>query len=444
MKQTNKINRIPLALFDTIKNIKKIQLLDGIKLSFAQTDFEAVKNFLKEYDDNQATFNSYRREVERLLQWSWLTQNKSIFKLKRDDIEAYVSFCKNPPESWIGIAKVPRFIDENEERKPNSAWRPFVVTVSKVAAKNGTTPNVKQYSLSEKAIREIFAILGSFYKFLIQENYAEINPVTQIRQKSKYFRKQQTKTIIRCLTELQWDTVIDTAKQLADANPKKHERTLFIMSILYSMYLRVSELVASKRWLPKMNDFRRDHDGNWWFTTVGKGNKERQIAVSDSMLDALKRWRKYLNLTPLPSIDDLTPLIPNTRGEGAISSTNQIRNIVQYCFDEAIKKLREDGFIEEANGMQSATVHWLRHTGISDDIKRRPREHVRDDAGHSSSITTDKYIDVDLRERHSSAKKKLINRDEIPTKKNEPLISSHSQKSKKIYCALSLANGGKQ
>jgi len=106
-------------------------------------------------------------------------------------------------------------------------------------------------------------------------------------------------------------------------------------------------------------------------------------------------------------------LIPNARNKTPIASTNQIRNIVQYCFDEAIKKLQSDGFVEEANSMQSATVHWLRHTGISDDIKKRPREHVRDDAGHNSSVTTDKYIDVEMRERHASAKRKIINRDAI-------------------------------
>jgi hypothetical protein len=33
---------------------------------------------------------------------------------------------------------------------------------------------------------------------------------------------------------------------------------------------------------------------------------------------------------------------------------------------------------------------------------------VRDDAGHSSSATTDKYIDIELRERHQSARNKLI------------------------------------
>jgi site-specific recombinase XerD len=411
-KISSKIVLVPF--FDTISSIKNLKLPNNIKLQFAMNDFDAACTFLKEYDGNQATFNSYRREIERILQWSWIIQKKSILKLRRDDIESYITFCKKPPTSWIGVAKVARFIECDGERKPNPAWRPFVATINKIAVKKGKKPDKNNYDLSEKAIREIFAILSSFYNFLIQESYTEINPLLQIRQKSKYFRKRQGNAPIRRLTELQWDTVIETAQSLADAEPHKHERTLFIMSALYSMYLRISELVASERWLPKMSDFHRDHDCNWWFTTVGKGNKERKIAVSDSMLAALKRWRKYLDCdTVLPSVDEKVPLIPKDRGEGAITSTNQIRNIVQYCFDQAINRLKDDGFKEEAKGLQSATVHWLRHTGISDDVKRRPREHVRDDAGHSSSMTTDKYIDVDLRERHASAKKKIINRDEV-------------------------------
>ena len=81
---------------------------------------------------------------------------------------------------------------------------------------------------------------------------------------------------------------------------------------------------------------------------------------------------------------------------------------MQFCFDQTIQKLHQDGFIDEAETLNEATVHWLRHTGISDDVKIRPREHVRDDAGHSSSAITDKYIDIELRERHRSAKKKTI------------------------------------
>lgn len=233
------------------------------------------------------------------------------------------------------------------------------------------------------------------FNYLLQEEYVSINPVALIRQKSKFIRKSQGPTKIRRLSELQWQTVIETAKKLAEKNPEAHERTLFIMSILYSMYLRISELTESTLWSPKMNDFSRDSDGNWWFTTIGKGNKERQIAVSEATLKALKRWRKYLNLSLLPSPADTSPLLPKAKGSGAIKSTNQIRKIVQYCFDQAIEQLNKDGFSEEAETLAEATVHWLRHTGISDDVKIRPREHVRDDAGHSSGATTDKYIDID-------------------------------------------------
>ncbi len=370
-------------------------------------DYKGVHAFLYAYKDNKATFNAYRHEVERLLHWSWQKAQKSILYLRRVEIESYIKFCQKPPKSWIGLSKPARFILKDGIRQPNPDWRPFVATVSKTEARMGEQPNKDNYMLSEKAVREIFAVLSTFYNCLIQDEYTEVNPITQIRQKSKFIRKTQGQKKIRRLSDLQWSCVIETAEWMAKEH-NRHERTLFILSALYLMYLRVSELVVTDRWAPKMNDFQRDHEGLWWFTTVGKGNKERQIAVSYAMLSALKRWRRYLGLSPLPSPDDQTPLVSTDRGQGGIMSTNQIRNIVQICFDLTTQRMVDQGLKDEVGDLQSATVHWLRHTGISDDVKRRPREHVRDDAGHSSSQTTDRYIDVNLRERHHSAKNKPI------------------------------------
>lgn len=157
-----------------------------------------------------------------------------------------------------------------------------------------------------------------------------------------------------------------------------------------------------------MNHFAKDSSGCWWFTTVGKGNKERQIAVSDEMLASLTRWRLFLGLSALPSIADNSVLIPKLRGSGPMSDTAPLRRLVQQCFDLAAHQLSLNEDQEEAEGLREATVHWLRHTGISEDVKIRPREHVRDDAGHSSSATTDRYIDVERRERHRSAQHKKI------------------------------------
>ncbi len=396
-------------LFDTLDNVSEApEPVWQHSSSFLSLDYRYAMSFLKSYDGSQATFNAYRCEVERLLQWSWHVSDKSVCSLRRVDIEAYLKFCQKPPENWISIKKVPRFITESNLRIPNLAWRPFVVTLPKSSLSQSQQPNIKHYRLSETALKQIFAVLSSFYNYLIQEEATEINPIGHIRQKSKFLRKHQGKPKIRRLSELQWSYVIETAEMMANNDHDKHERTLFMLSALYSMYLRISELAASARWTPTMNNFRSDHDGNWWFTVVGKGNKERDIAVSDAMLASLKRWRTHLNLMPLPTPADKTPLLPRVKGYGPISNTSFIRKIVQKCFNVTIERLNHDGFADDAIALSEATVHWLRHTGISDDVKRRPREHVRDDAGHSSGAITDRYIDIELRERHASAKKKLI------------------------------------
>ena len=70
--------------------------------------------------------------------------------------------------------------------------------------------------------------------------------------------------------------------------------------------------------------------------------------------------------------------------------------------------MKNEGFPEDADRLEGATVHWLRHTGISEDVKIRPREHVRDDAGHGSSAITDRYIDGERAERHATAKLKTV------------------------------------
>lgn len=397
----------PLPIFDSLEYLS-IANYEHLNKQYDLQDINMAHRFIHSYKGSIGTFNSYRREIERLLHWCYLIVGKKLKELKRDDIENYISFCQKPPRNWIGLTKPPRFIVKDSIRIPNASWRPFVVTISKASYRMGKMPNLNEFILSQSALKELFAILSSFFNYLLQEEYLFTNPVALIRQKSKYIRKTQGHIKIRRLSELQWQTVIKLAEELAEKNPELHERTLFIMSLLYSLYLRISELTANERFTPTMNHFSRDADGNWWFTTVGKGNKERTIAVSDAMLNALKRFRKFLQLSSLPSPADTSFLLPKTHGAGPITSTNHIRQIVQYCFDQAIEKLKADGLAEEAETLNEATVHWLRHTGISDDVKIRPLEHVRDDAGHSSIATTDKYINVEMRARHSTAKKKVI------------------------------------
>jgi len=386
-----------LPIFDSINNLHLNSAHVILPDMRFEPDFLHSLNFLKSYNGSLGTFNSYRRETERLLQWSWHIKNLLLTELKREMLEDYIRFCQNPPASWIAPHKVPRFILIEGVRRPNSAWRPFVIH-----------PEASRVTLSNAAVQEIFAILSTFFNFLIAEEYLLSNPIALIRQKSKFLRRSQQVAPIRRLSQIQWQAVLQAVDELALSAPNKHERTRFMLSLLYGMYLRISELAASSRWTPSMNHFFKDAQGHWWFTTVGKGNKQRQIAVSDAMLTSLKRWRIFLGLTPLPTPADNSPLLPKMRASGPLSDTAPIRRLIQQCFDRAEMNLRANLQHEEADALSVATVHWLRHTGISDDVRIRPREHVRDDAGHSSSITTDRYIDVELSARHASARKKTI------------------------------------
>lgn len=323
--------KAPIALFDDVENINKTSknVVHRIQKIEWQEDYIQAVAFLKSYRGSIGTFNSYRREIEKLLHWSWNIEKKSIKNLKREEIEHFIGFCQKPPKTWISLKKSIRFVNKDGIRSPNPYWRPFVATVSKAEFRKGKKPNINTFHLSNDSIKECFAILSSFFNYLIQEEYIFMNPVATIRQKSKFMRKRQGSAKIRRFSELQWKYIMNVVTKLADKQPELHERTLFIMTALYAMYLRISEISTSNRWNPCMNHFQRDSDGNWWFTTVGKGNKERQIAVSNSMLAALKRYRKYLGLSPLPSRADNSSLFPKIKGQGSISNSTYIRTLVQ-------------------------------------------------------------------------------------------------------------------
>jgi len=403
----------PYPLFDTLENLTDTppcvtEHLSSLGINACEQEYRLCIEFLKSYANSPDTFNSYRREVERMLQWVWLICKKSLKEISRNDIRDYLTFINDPPKNWIGTKTVSRFIFNNETswREANPAWCPFVVKISKNARRLGKLPAKTAYQLSNKSIEAIFAGLSSLFTFLQQENYLEINPISLIRQKKAYIQRQQTRKVTRKLSQLQWQHVIIAAEKMSEED-SQHERTLFLMSAFYLLGVRISELAYGAERIATMGSFAPDKRGLWWFTTVGKGNKIRDIAVPDELLNALKRYRNFLDLTPLPSRDEATPLFPKIKGKHGLG-TRQIRNIVQTVFDRAIIELQAKEKTDEATDLASATVHWLRHTAISNEIEFRPREHIRDDAGHENPATMDKYIDIDRIARHQSAQNKKL------------------------------------
>lgn len=389
----NKTNKKPIALFDTIdfhnnqnSNVSSylLQLSDD-----ALQEYKHISNFLTAYTGSPDTFNAYRREVERFFHWAWLIHDNGIFACDRLSIQAYLKFVRNPPENWRSNTMVPRFVNDNGIRVPNTKWRPFL-----------------NKSLSDKSLQALVASLSTMYAYLVQEGCINRNPVLMLRQKKQYIQNKPVTRVTRKLTAKQWSMVIEVI-QKACVQEDKYERHLFLLSMFYLLGLRISEVSQTDRRLPLMTDFVKDTHDCYWFTTIGKGNKYREIAVSDAMLEMLVRFRRWLKLDDYPAPGESTPLCPKFKGRGGLG-VRQVRNIIQHCFDMAIVELQAKGDHEEAQALSLATVHWLRHTSISADVQYRPREHVRDDAGHDNVTITDRYIDVDQQARHASAKNKPL------------------------------------
>ena len=57
-------------------------------------DYMRAKEFLLSYQGSHDTFNAYRREIERFLQWCQLKANKSLTQIKREEFEAYLNKTK--------------------------------------------------------------------------------------------------------------------------------------------------------------------------------------------------------------------------------------------------------------------------------------------------------------------------------------------------------------
>ncbi|MCE3239048.1 MAG: Phage integrase family protein, partial [Gammaproteobacteria bacterium] len=341
----------PFPIFDA-KNLFDIPPITIILPEFINYDIETTLNFLKKYD-KKVTLLLYSREMERLLLWSWIIVEKSILHLDDQDIQKYIEFRCDLPASWISTEKKPRFIKDGNALKFNPHWRPFVLTVIKQHERK-IKSNQLRYPLSKEETSRIFTVLNKFYNFLKSEKRTLTNFKKLSYQKNLRARQQELlEETVKQFTEIQWQYCVKAALQLAADDPECHEKTLFIITIFYLLYPLPSELLASDSWVPKMNHFYQDSKQNWWFKVHNNG-RIRAVAVSDDMLNALKRYRLSQGLMSLPSPEDDTPLLVVKRGGDPIAHIWRLRPLVQQCFNKAAIQLQKNKLGKEARAMRQA------------------------------------------------------------------------------------------
>lgn len=353
----------------------------------ADNDVDAIKAWLSRFTDKKTTFESYRKEAERLLLWSVVERRKPLSSLLHEDLIAYQGFISNP-------TPVDRWIMRPGRKWPRSHlnWRPFA------------TP------LSPTSQRQAIIILNTLFSWLVNAGYLAGNPLSLSRNR----QRQAKPRITRYLNDTHWLEVklaINSMPRETLRDKEHYQRTRWLFTLLYICGLRISEVINNN-----MGSFlnRRGADGvdRWWMEIVGKGSKIRLIPASKELILELSYYRRFNNMSPMPLPSEKTPLILPVGGSSHRLTRSALHIIIKRVFSIASENLlnKSDNNKYLADVLKMASAHWIRHTSGSKMAENNlSLTYIRDNLGHESLTTTNLYIHSqdELRHQETSEKHKI-------------------------------------
>ncbi len=353
----------------------------------ATDDLAAVAAWLARYANSPATFQAYRREIERLVLWATLQRGKPLSSLTHEDLLAYEHFLTDPQPAarWVLAAG-------KKLARSHPGWRPFAGP------------------LSPASTRQAMVILNACYAWLTEAGYLSGNPLSLARRR----RGPTQARITRYLSHTLWDAVKEAIEAMpveTDRERLHAARCRWLCTVLYLGGLRASEVLGTT-----MGAFfcRRDAHGTerWWLEVIGKGNKPRLVPATDELIAELARYRRAHGLAPTPLTGEDRPLVLPVIGRAnpeKAMSRGALHLVIKEVFSMAAERLRARGpeWAAQAELLASASAHWLRHTAGSNMSDRQvDLRYVRDNFGHASIATTSIYLHTEDDARHEATRDK--------------------------------------
>ena len=349
----------------------------------AQTDIDALKAWLARFIDTRTTFDSYRKESERLLVWATLELGKPLSSLTHEDLLVYQRFLVDPQPAERWVMKTGR-----KWSRLDPDWRPFAGP------------------LAPTSQRQAIIILNAMFSWLVNAGYLAGNPLSLSRQRQRKAKPR----ITRFLDDQLWlevKTTIETMPRETDRQREHFFRVRWLFSLLYICGLRISEVIENS-----MGAFfcRRDAEGEdrWWLEITGKGDKTRLVPATGELMVELTRYRRENGLSPFPIPGEPTPLLLPIGGKQRPLTRSAVHLIVKEVFARTAMRIRERGaeFERLANLVEDASAHWMRHTAGSSMADTMDLRNVRDNLGHSSISTTNTYLHTEDDQRHKETEAK--------------------------------------
>jgi site-specific recombinase XerD len=201
--------------------------------------------------------------------------------------------------------------------------------------------------------------MNTLFAWLINAGYLAGNPFSLSRRLARKAKPRVT----RFLDDDLWQAVktsIDAMPRNTAREQEHYARVRRLISLLYLMGLRISEVVTN----PMGGLFRRrDRDGQdrWWLAITGKRDKERLLPATTELMAELTRYSRHYGLAALPYGGETTPLLLPIGGTQRALTRGAVHLVIKQVFENAINHLQSAGEVCEraSERLRQASAHWL-------------------------------------------------------------------------------------
>lgn len=341
---------------------------DGFCLISATNDVEAAKAFLLRYrGESPHTQDLYRREVTRLLLFCSDTAKRSLKNLTIEDFEAFKDYLANPPSHLIG----------RKAKRGTPQWKPFAGKLS-VSSQRTTLRTVKV-----------------FLNWLVKMRYLGYNPAAAAKMpKDRGYTPQFTD---KALDSNSWKQLID----LLDENCKKPSAKQLRIAraaifIAGDCGLRREEIALLCRgWVTEIEA------GVWLTKVLGKGNKWREVILSERSINAIKSHWEDRQIDFSTAQDDIPLIAPvtikNTRRDQSRGyNPNSLARATLNCVEQLLAQPSELDLVAK-DRLDKMTIHHLRHTFGSNSSEVMPLNILQLILGHADIKTTTIYTKANVK-----------------------------------------------
>ncbi len=353
----------------------------------AECDQQAWDAWLRPYEGQPRTWETYRREIERFVLWAVLERSRALSAMTTADCLAYRDFLTRPPARWVSGGVRPRSA---------ASWRPF-----------------RSGGLDPVSVRHGLGVVRNLYAAWLEAGYVVANPMATVLKQVKL--PAPAADAKRGFTAEQWRWILAQVPVVAQG--LRARRLAALLRLLTETGLRLDELVRARMGAlepihlePEPDSGHTEEELAYLLHVEGKGGKPRVVPMSAALVDQLLELHQLVDqVNPAagscadlerPLLGALQGPVGQRGGEARVAMGRAGLYKLLKRFFRRLARLAVKQWRQDADRLAAASTHWLRHTFARQAIAQdAPIGVVQEVLGHSSQRTTSEIYVLQERTR---------------------------------------------